>query len=338
MTRLPWAVCLCMFLTTTEADTDTINELREKTTRISDELEGYKTREQGYKNAVASLSPHLKGLIRKEVEATQTCVSSSVGGTCVEPDKKEMSKGAKVTINIGEGWDSENKKIHLNSDFNCPTGADTSTWIESIYINNITSADYLSDGEFYTPAQFVVQQGDHRRRVAIGTSMLQGTRMRRRASGTGDWDNGVYYDGDTNQKVSNWQWFPSTSKVMRDRGNGQFEDYYNGIFQGTSKKSVDADWEETSFWKIDDGDCYAMAAYMATRVSEETKFKYKSDQIFNRKAMIRALKFSLCKMVDSVPKCAVRKAVVSCWYQKTDNSWQECEDDDLFSASILSRS
>jgi len=307
MTRLPWAVCLCMFLTTTEADTDTINELREKTTRISDELEGYKTREQGYKNAVASLSPHLKGLIRKEVEATQTCVSSSVGGTCVEPDKKEMSKGAKVTINIGEGWDSENKKIHLNSDFNCPTGADTSTWIESIYINNITSADYLSDGEFYTPAQFVVQQGDHRRRVAIGTSMLQGTRMRRRASGTGDWDNGVYYDGDTNQK-------------------------------GTSKKSVDADWEETSFWKIDDGDCYAMAAYMATRVSEETKFKYKSDQIFNRKAMIRALKFSLCKMVDSVPKCAVRKAVVSCWYQKTDNSWQECEDDDLFSASILSRS
>ena len=48
-----------MFLTTTEADTDTINELREKTTRISDELEGYKTREQGYKNAVASLSERM---------------------------------------------------------------------------------------------------------------------------------------------------------------------------------------------------------------------------------------------------------------------------------------
>ena len=57
--------------------------------------------------------PHLKGLIRKEVEATQTCVSSSVGGTCVEPDKKEMSKGAKVTINIGEGDDIKHPQLDL---------------------------------------------------------------------------------------------------------------------------------------------------------------------------------------------------------------------------------
>ena len=48
-----------MFLTTTEADTDTINELRKKTTRISAELEGYKTRQQGYKTAVASLSEQM---------------------------------------------------------------------------------------------------------------------------------------------------------------------------------------------------------------------------------------------------------------------------------------
>jgi hypothetical protein len=292
-------------------------------------------------NAVAGLSPHLKGLIRKEVEASQTCVSSSVGGACVKTDKQKMPKGAKVTITIGEGWDSTNKKIDLNDDFSCPTNDDTSTWIETVEVNNVA----LSSEEVYSPAHFIINQAN-RRRVAIGTSAsysntpasYSNTRRRRK---TGNFDDGVYYEGQSNKKVSNWQWFPSTYTVMKRRERGHLEDYYKGKFSGSSLQEVTDGWDETTWWQINNGDdseCYAMAAYIATRVNGGKYFKKKENQEFKKYVGIRALKFSLCKMVNSVPKCAVRKTVVSCWYKNTDDSWQRCKEDDLFSASILSRS
>ena len=55
----------------------------------------------------------------------------------------------------------------------------------------------------HTLTHFVVPQGSNRRCVAIGTSAsYSGTRRRR---DSGNFDNGVYYNGQSNQKVSNWE-------------------------------------------------------------------------------------------------------------------------------------
>ena len=161
-----------------------------------------------------------------------------------------MSKGVDVAIDVGEGdswhlfrqtfththpclgtgWNNGEKKIHLNNDFNCPTGDDTDTWIESIKVNTINNADYLNTGEVYEPEHFIVPQGSNRRRVKFGKS--DGSDLK-----------DTFYQGDNDKMVSNWRWIPSTNTVMRRKDADNPRKYHDGDFQKAAQKELVDDFE-----------------------------------------------------------------------------------------------
>jgi len=234
-----------------------------------------------------------------------------------------------VTAETGMGEDEtegfgSDKKVDLDIDFECPTSNDPDDWIETVEVNTVNNGDnnedYLSSGETYKPVHFTINQGTDRRRASMG--------HRRRASD-------IYYQGNSNKKVGNPPWFPSTLDPMADTNTAG--DYFEGRLMRSDKKFC-TDEEITQWYKIEDGECYAMAAYVKTRVADPSRFRAGKSDNFLKEAYLRTVKFAVCKNVGGEPQCASRKNIVSCWYKKTNNAWKRCGNGDkLLTAAILAR-
>ena len=67
--------------------------------------------------------------------------------------------------------------------------------------------------------------------------------------------------------------------------------------------------QESQWYEIEGGACYAMAAYIKTGVSEKERFRRKSSEHFLKEVHMRVLKFAVCKNVDDKPLCASKKNV-----------------------------
>jgi len=257
--------------------------------------------------------------------------SSAVAG----PSSKAGGIHARVTVTTdtvmgeddSEGFSSSNNKIDLETDFECPTSDDPNDWIETLEVNTVDNGDngedYLSSGETYKPVHFTIKQGTNRRRASLG--------HRRRAAY-------VYYEGSPSKRLANSGFFPSTLRVMEDINDEK--DYFNGKLMKTGDiKRVGGDGEESQWYEINDGACYAMAAYIKTGVRENQRFRRGSSEHFLKEVHLRVLKFAVCKNVNGEPLCASKKNVVSCWMKKNNGNWERCGDGDkpLLTAAILAR-
>merc|ERR1712166_685164 len=217
------------------------------------------------------------------------------------------------------------KCVDLDKDFACP-GVDTNldTWIQEVEINTVTKDDvsYLKGTEKYSPVHFTIKTKPGVSPFKFGTDANKAT---------------VYQDG---AKVTNGKFVPSTFEVMNQIRDA--EKYYDGRLREYDHR-LHRDDEKTRMYKLNGGECYAMAAYITTRVSSDACFVGGTGNNFELNNLwLRTLKFSVCRDVPTKdkkgtkPKCATRKALASCWYKLDDGSSKKCEGK-VISAMIASR-
>jgi hypothetical protein len=269
-----------------------------------------------------------------------------------EPDQDKEKDLGDYHVTIGAGVKfADGDKIDLDkidgaADIRCPAGSPEGSgtphetqWIRKITVNTIndgdSNEDYLGSGEKYEPFHFTINRDGHGDNVVFGNSRNNAKK--------------VYWDANRNIQVNeNYRtWFPSTVAVMwkqGDKGGTDDEkDYFDGKFMKSSKKNDFSDFEQTMYWKIEGGKCYAMAAYVGIKTEPSSNFneRFKSGETdsFAKAAYLRILKFAVCKAPseNAAVKCASETAVVSCWYKLSSGSYERCSATDRFAATILAR-